>query len=143
MITNTDSVGLILCTGSDWIHYMIYHNAVVRYGSIFRLSMELGIMPSTPHSLLVDRPDNYRLNIGGYSGNTGFDAMIYHNNMEFSTYDSRPDQTSCAFEFLGGWWYKNCCTACLTVSPNYLFGWFNEFDGDAVSLKEVEIRFVC
>ena len=54
--------------------------------------------------------DNYRLTIGEGEG-TGFDAMRYHNNQQFTTYDRDNDERSgsnCAFFFQGGWWYNNC-----------------------------------
>ena len=122
--------------GLDTLHDLSQRGCAVR----FYLQAVDGTWYYAQYSTFVvgGPADNYRLNIGGYSGNTGFDAMIYHNNMEFSTYDYGPDQTTCARFFFGGWWFNIfCCTACLTVSPNYFFVWSN------MSLKEVEIRFVC
>ena len=37
--------------------------------------MELGTMPNIPVSRLVISSTNYLLTIGGYSGDTGYDAM--------------------------------------------------------------------
>ena len=61
----------------------------------------------------VDGPeDNYRLHIGQGEGTTGItDAMAYHNNQAFSTYDRDNDDHSslnCALNLKGGWWYKSC-----------------------------------
>ncbi|GBN80959.1 Techylectin-5A, partial [Araneus ventricosus] len=47
---------------------------------------------------------NYRINIGGYSGNFG-DAMRNHNNFEFSTKDKGRTKTAQLFQ--GGWWYED------------------------------------
>ena len=56
--------------------------------------------------------DNYRLNISGFSGDTG-DSMATHNGMTFSTFDKDTDQTGehCADTYHGGWWYNACHSA--------------------------------
>ena len=61
----------------------------------------------------VDGPDQkYRLHIGQGTGTPSgsFDAMAYHNNMSFSTFDRDNDQSSgnCAVPYRGAWWYKSC-----------------------------------
>ena len=61
----------------------------------------------------VDGPDQkYRLHIGQGTGTSGsYDAMAYHNNMNFSTFDHDNDQDSggnCAVNFKGAWWYNSC-----------------------------------
>ncbi|XP_017473260.1 PREDICTED: angiopoietin-2-like isoform X1 [Rhagoletis zephyria] len=58
---------------------------------------------------------NYNLLIGGYSG-TVPDAMHYHNEMDFSTYDRRNDKSvdaccACATGYASGWWFDNCSEA--------------------------------
>ncbi|XP_004518306.2 angiopoietin-2 [Ceratitis capitata] len=58
---------------------------------------------------------NYNLLIGGYSG-TAPDAMHYHNEMDFSTYDRRNDKSvdaccACASGYGSGWWFDNCSEA--------------------------------
>jgi len=60
---------------------------------------------------VLTEADNYRLQVAGYSGNAGSDALSYHNGMMFSTYDRDNDLVSsynCAASFGGGFWYKNC-----------------------------------
>jgi len=53
---------------------------------------------------------NYRLQVSGYSGNAGFDALSYQNGMMFTTYDRDYDRASenCAVRHGGGFWYNNC-----------------------------------
>jgi ficolin len=53
---------------------------------------------------------NYRLNVGGYSGNAG-DAMAYQNQMQFSAFDRDVDASAgenCALKYRGAWWYNAC-----------------------------------
>ena len=64
----------------------------------------------------VDGPDQkYRLHIGqGTVTPSGIrDALAYHNNMNFSTFDRNNDQNSgnCAASYKGGWWYNSCHNA--------------------------------
>ncbi|XP_013099418.2 fibroleukin [Stomoxys calcitrans] len=60
---------------------------------------------------------NYNLLIGDYrSTSTVADAMKYHNDHDFSTYDKRNDNTvdaccSCAVGYGSGWWFDNCSEA--------------------------------
>ena len=57
--------------------------------------------------------DMYRLTIGEAEGSYGTDAMAYHDNQKFSTYDNDNDQDSksCSFLHQGGWWYSHCYRA--------------------------------
>ena len=56
--------------------------------------------------------ENYRMQVGGYSGNVGYDAFgsVYHNNMMFTTHDRDNDRWSgnCAVGSGGGFWYGSC-----------------------------------
>ncbi|XP_041372745.1 ficolin-2-like [Gigantopelta aegis] len=53
--------------------------------------------------------DNFRLQIGQYSGNAG-DSLKVHNGFRFSAWDKDLDQSTrnCAKEFQGAWWYVDC-----------------------------------
>ncbi|XP_023310073.1 angiopoietin-related protein 2-like [Anoplophora glabripennis] len=55
--------------------------------------------------------DNYRLTIGGYSGNAT-DSFSGHNDSQFSTYDkindAAPECCPCAVSYGGGWWFNRC-----------------------------------
>ena len=59
---------------------------------------------------VLTEADNYRLQVSGYSGNAGRDALSYHNGMMFTTYDRDNDQSSsnCAIILVGGFWYNYC-----------------------------------
>ncbi|PIK41391.1 putative ficolin-2-like [Apostichopus japonicus] len=53
--------------------------------------------------------DNYRLQLGSYSGDAG-NAMGVCQNKQFSTFDQDHDTwgSSCALRYKGGWWYEHC-----------------------------------
>ena len=57
--------------------------------------------------------DKYRLQIGDGEGPPGsYDAMTYHNGMQFSTHDSDNDESTahnCAACYYTGWWYGPGC----------------------------------
>ncbi|KAJ8035694.1 Fibrinogen C domain-containing protein 1-B [Holothuria leucospilota] len=58
--------------------------------------------------------NNYRLELGTYTGNAGYDYMSDHRGQDFSTPDRDNDAYSynCATIYDdAGWWYKNCYTA--------------------------------
>ena len=54
--------------------------------------------------------DKYQLTVGEAEGSYETDAMAYHNNQMFSTYDNDNDRSSssCSFLHQGGWWYNGC-----------------------------------
>ena len=87
----------------------------------------------------VDGPeDNYRLHIGQGEGTTGTtDAMAYHNNYPFSTYDRDNDAWSrnCALDLKGGWWLNSC----YSTSPNSPHG-NNHFIWTSSRLSNVEMK---
>ena len=70
---------------------------------------------------------NYTLQVAGYSGNAGDDALSYHNGMMFTTYDRDNDQWiyNCAVRHGGGFWYKVCarCAVNSALSRGYFF-WY-------------------
>lgn len=59
---------------------------------------------------ITSEADNYKALIGTYKGTFGFDAMAYHNNRPFSTFDKDNDENpgSCAISHHGAWWYGSC-----------------------------------
>ncbi|XP_055863954.1 fibrinogen gamma chain-like [Biomphalaria glabrata] len=58
---------------------------------------------------VLSETENYKLQIGKYSGNAT-DSLSIHNNMFFSTFDRDNDKYSgnCAVIYLGAWWYNKC-----------------------------------
>ncbi|XP_073831214.1 uncharacterized protein [Musca autumnalis] len=102
--------------GNEFIHRLVYNEdyemrieledfngtkVYAQYG-IFRLDSE---------------EFNYNLLIGEYSSeSTVEDAMHYHNDNDFSTFDRRNDKTvdaccPCAMGYGSGWWFDNCSEA--------------------------------
>lgn len=66
------------------------------------------------HVFIVDsEASRYRLTIGRYSGNAG-DALHGQSGQKFSTYDRDNDESgsNCAAVYGGGFWFRNCATAC-------------------------------
>ena len=96
--------------------------------------------------------DNYTLTIGEGEG-TGFDAMAYSNNSQFTTYDRGNDNVlfgNCAFVYQGGWWHDDCAFANLNsphtlpstrgVSSNAQLVWYDGTDYQDLSAVEMKIR---
>lgn len=94
--------------GNEFIHRMVYKE-------IHELRIEMedfdGVQVWAEYSTFQIEPekDNYKLIIGGFRGSVT-DSMLYHDGMEFSTYDRRNDRTveeccSCATGYGSGWWF--------------------------------------
>lgn len=64
--------------------------------------------------VIASSTDNYRLSLGGFSGNTGDSGthgFLYNNQQQFSTKDRDNDPYSsghCAAMRQSGWWYDTC-----------------------------------
>ena len=74
-----------------------------------------------------DSSTNYTLTIGGWSGDTGHDAMAFSNGLPFTTYDADHDAYSgnCASYYGGGFWFGDGWEACMTGSSfSYYFAWY-------------------
>merc|ERR1719376_1844447 len=82
-----------------------------------------------------DASDNYTMsfNENSFSGNVGIDALEYHNNMQFSTYDVDNDEYSanCAtrYDGNGGNWFN----ACLRQNMNGKYGGDGDEGSDYMS----------
>ncbi|XP_033628208.1 fibrinogen-like protein 1 [Asterias rubens] len=95
---------------------------------------------------IADVSHNYRLTVGGYSGNTG-DSLSAHNNMAFTTKDREYDDSSrnCAVYRKGAWWYRYCTDCNLNgryfneATYNIKRIMWNGFSGN-LSLKRTEIK---
>ncbi|XP_071807703.1 ryncolin-1-like [Asterias amurensis] len=80
---------------------------------------------------IADVSDNYRLTVGGHSGNLR-DSFLHNNNKAFTTKDRDNDDwrsDNCAVHFKGGWWYSSC-TVC-NLNGRY----FNEATGNQEGIK--------
>ena len=76
---------------------------------------------------VASEANNYTLRIGGYSGNTSWDDMAYHNGSQFSTWDRDNDKGipySCVDACgKGAWWHNDCCYSSLNgvYARNYVW----------------------
>ena len=95
--------------------------------------------------VVLSEADNYRLQVSGYSGNAG-DALNYHNDMMFTTYDRDNDSwtnnlfnNNCAVMIGGGFWYngRGCAHAGINAVRRVQFVWYN------VRLKSVRMWLTC
>jgi len=71
---------------------------------------------------VLSEADNYTLQVGGFSGNTGYDVFSrYHNGEQFSTIDRDNDGTSshsCAAWLGSGFWYNACAVSPVNAAHN-------------------------
>ncbi|XP_037892480.1 angiopoietin-1 [Glossina fuscipes] len=135
--------------GNEFIHRLVYEND-------YELRIELEDFNGTQTwaEYGVFRVDsekyNYNLLIGDYRG-IAPDAMKYHNEMDFSTYDRRNDNTvvdaccPCALSYASGWWFDNCAETNLNgiyhytpLHHNYIGVIWESWHGD-YSLRETRM----
>uniref|UniRef100_A0A8W8JSB6 Fibrinogen C-terminal domain-containing protein n=1 Tax=Magallana gigas TaxID=29159 RepID=A0A8W8JSB6_MAGGI len=93
-----------------------------------------------------DETSKYKLEVNGYSGNTGV-SLNYHNNMKFSTPDKDNDNYSgsCATRWGSGWWFNACYRAnpngqytdSEKIGDNYT-SW-HSWKNSKISLKSIEL----
>ncbi|XP_075539496.1 techylectin-5A-like [Dermacentor variabilis] len=59
---------------------------------------------------VASEKQGFRLHLGSYTGNRGWDAIRPVSGQKFSTFDRDNDSssTNCAARYRGGWWYANC-----------------------------------
>ncbi|XP_060948504.1 tenascin-X-like [Limanda limanda] len=107
-------------SGEFWLGLESLHNLT----TMSRMSLRVDLRDGddsvfAKYSTFAVARRNYRLSVGGYSGDAG-DSLSYHDNQVFSTKDRDPSQsiTRCAMSYRGGWWYRNCHQANL----NGLYG---------------------
>jgi len=74
--------------------------------------------------IVLSEAHNYRMRVSGYSGNVG-DALRYHNNRMFTTYDrdNDPRTGNCASLVGGGFWYSSC-SHCRVNGAGDNFQWY-------------------
>ncbi|GFO40122.1 fibrinogen c domain-containing protein 1-like [Plakobranchus ocellatus] len=98
-----------------------------------------------PDFRIEDEANKYRIQFGSYSGTAG-DAMAYHNNMFFSTFDRDNDvhASSCSVIRHGAWWYNKCDHVRLNtewaVTEIKLGAWYDGKAWHQVSFSEMKMR---
>ena len=128
--------------GLDRLHQLTQGHCQVR----FDLQNTGGIWHYANYSIFSvgNSSTNYTLTIGGWSGDTGNDAMAYNNGKQFSTYDADHDGVAynCASDYGGGFWYGACTNVYITTS-NY-FRWYTP-PGSMywMYLNAVEVSLLC
>ena len=94
---------------------------------------------------VLDEASNYRLQVAGYSGNTGYDAFGYSNWMLFTTYDRDNDRRSsenCAVRNQGGFWYRNCAYCSVNAARGSGFDNFRWYTRD-LPLQTTRMWLTC
>ena len=78
--------------------------------------------------------ENYKLLVGGYSGDAEDSMTVWHNDMDFSTKNNDNDEHSgnCAEVYKGAWWYNRCHTS--NLNGLYLRGNHDSY-ADGVNWK--------
>jgi hypothetical protein len=96
--------------------------------------------------VIFSESTNYELHVAGYTGNAGYDALIYSDRMNFTTYERDNDPwthpsyaNNCAVYNGGGFWYKGCAY----VNVNNMAGkgddfrWNNLSGGSALAASRM------
>ena len=128
--------------GLDRLHQLTQGNCKVR----FYLQYTDGTWHYAQYSTFSvgDSSTNYKLAIGGWSGDTGLDTKAQLNGLQFSTYDADHDTWSenCASTKGGGFWFSDCgwmlimaSVSSTTFSVLTSSGWMH--------LNVAEVRIVC
>ncbi|XP_060657384.1 angiopoietin-related protein 7-like [Drosophila nasuta] len=97
--------------------FKLYIHLVARNGSTYNARYD--------DFKISDEDHGYALSLGKFSGTINEDAMRYHENIKFTTFDrdNDKDDGNCAVYFKSGWWYKNCYN-CNLNKPNKKISWW-------------------
>ncbi|KAK3755110.1 hypothetical protein RRG08_041024 [Elysia crispata] len=90
------------------------------------------------------KKDKYRLHIGSYRGTAGNSLQSY-NGKRFSTKDSDNDgrnDTNCAEEHCGGWWFDRCCEPNLNGKWATNLAWHTFTGPGSASFTEMKLRLI-
>jgi len=132
--------------GNDVISYLMTTND--NYTLRFDLqSRKNGKWYYAEYSTFVVLPEahNYKLQVAGYSGNAGDDAMYVHNGQMFSTYDRNNDaagpEHNCAADYGGGFWYNYCYDCGVNSSRKAInFNWWGLPGGRALQKSRMWLQ---
>ena len=110
-----------------WLGNEFMYNATKLYNSHVSKTAELYIVVASADDekfyamyknfAILSEATSYKLQVSSLFKGTMGDAMVYHNNAMFSTWDRDNDDAnvSCASKYGGyGWWFKKCYFALLT-----------------------------
>ncbi|GFN87395.1 fibrinogen-related protein 2 [Plakobranchus ocellatus] len=136
-------------TGDFWMGNEALYNLTDKDPYELRIDIRINngqeVFARYPDFRVESESNNYRLQIGSYSGTAG-DAMTYHNKMYFSTFDRDNDENSgsCAVSHHAAWWYKNCEHAELNrewaVTETKVNTWYDGKTDWKVSFTEMKMR---
>jgi len=127
--------------GNDLIHELTKDNRYKLRFDLQQAATEQWFWAEYSRFIVKSEAEGYLLNIAGYTGNAGKDAMAYSNNRKFTTYDVDNDHWNsgnCAASKGGGFWYT-VCTWC-GVNGNE-FVWFGIPGG--IYLKYSRMWLAC
>ena len=102
-------------SGEHWIGNDFIHQLTIQ--KKYKLRVEFTYWTGG-HSYTADyaqfkvesESNKYKLHVSGYSGNSGYDGLTYHNTRYFTTQDKDNDSNggNCAASYKGGFWYHTC-----------------------------------
>jgi len=106
-----------LWIGNDLLHELTKNNRYRLRIDVQQASTDQWFWAEYSRFIVRSEEEGYRINIGGYTGNAGDDAMRYINGWKSSTYDLDNDflSTNCAADFGGGFWYFGCSRCVITA----------------------------
>ncbi|XP_062135317.1 angiopoietin-related protein 7-like isoform X7 [Drosophila sulfurigaster albostrigata] len=75
---------------------------------------------------ISDEDSGYKISLGKFNGTIIEDAMRYHENMKFTTFDRDNDigDGNCAVDYESGWWYGGCANCNLNKPYGRNLFWY-------------------
>ena len=130
--------------GLDRLHQLTQGNCQVRFDIQSKADLTRYYAQYSSFSV-GDSSTNYKLTIGGWTGDTSDDGMSESNGQQFTTNDADHDVNSagnCAVGYGGGFWYGGgaCSYALISVNVPYDFLWLNH---GWMPLNAVEVYLLC
>ena len=129
--------------GLDRLHQLTQGNCHSRFDLLYRADGTWHYAQYSSFSV-GDSSTNYTLTIDGWSGDTGYDPMEYHNGRQFSTYDADNDGwvgDNCASVFGGGFWFGDGCGPVGITTTGDFFEW--PTSTSYMHLNVVEVSLLC
>jgi len=130
-------VGFNDTRGNYWLGNDLLHQLTVNDRYKLRFDLQLSNLSrywaEYSSFVVLSEASNYRLLVSGYSGNLD-DALGYHNNMMFTTYDRDNDpwthsnpayKNNCAVCFGNGFWHKTCVLCHINGAREHFHWYYN------------------